>query len=155
MSEANAPRIIPVVLAGGVGSRLWPVSRTYYPKQFQKLLGERSFLQETLLRAAGVTHQAPIMVCNEEHRFLVAEQCREIDQTWNQLILEPEGRNSAPAIALAAWYAVEQDPDAILLVLPSDHLVGDEAAFSVAVQAAAQGAAQGGLVTFGWVSRRK
>ena len=83
MSEANAPRIVPVVLAGGVGSRLWPVSRTFYPKQFQKLLGERSFLQETLLRAAAVTTQAPIMVCNEEHRFLVdanqAAACRRVE----------------------------------------------------------------------------
>jgi mannose-1-phosphate guanylyltransferase/mannose-6-phosphate isomerase len=148
-NTATAPSVVPVILAGGAGSRLWPVSRTYFPKQFQKLLGERSFLQNTLTRAAAVTSQAPILVCNEEHRFLVAEQCREIDQSWDQLILEPEGRNSAPAIALAAWHAVAQDPNAILLVLPSDHLVGDQAGFAQAVADAAEGAANGGLVTFG------
>ena len=141
--------LIPVILAGGVGSRLWPVSRTYHPKQFQKLLDTYSFLQNTLMRAALVSDQGPILVCNEEHRFLVAEQCREIDQSWSHLILEPEGRNSAPAIALAALAALQQDPDAILLVLPSDHLVRDEEAFKAAVEAAVLGAENGGLVTFG------
>jgi len=145
----QSPAVVPVILAGGVGSRLWPVSRTFFPKQFHKLLGEHSLLQNTLTRAAGVTTHAPILVCNEEHRFLVAEQCRELDISWDQLILEPEGRNSAPAIALAAWYAVAQDPDAVLLVLPSDHLVGDAAGFAQAVATAATGAASGGLVTFG------
>ncbi len=138
-----------MILAGGVGSRLWPVSRTYFPKQFHKLLGPRSFLQSTLLRAGRVTARAPILVCNEEHRFLVAEQCREIGVEWDQLILEPEGRNSAPAIALAAWYAVRRDADAVLLVMPSDHLISDEAAFAEAVKSACVGAAEGGLVTFG------
>ena len=99
--------LIPVILAGGVGSRLWPVSRTYHPKQFQKLLDTYSFLQNTLMHAALVSDQGPILVCNEEHRFLVAEQCREIDQSWSHLILEPEGRNSAPAIALAALAALQ------------------------------------------------
>lgn len=149
MSQTTDAHVVPVILAGGVGSRLWPVSRTYFPKQFQKLLGEQSFLQATLLRAAKVTDAAPILVCNEEHRFLVAEQCRQINEQWDQLILEPQGRNSAPAIALAAWQAVSNDPDAILLVLPSDHLIADEQAFADAVAAAAAGAAQGGLVTFG------
>ncbi len=147
--KSDNSNVIPVVLAGGVGSRLWPVSRTHFPKQFQKLLGEQSFLQDTIKRAITATQQAPILVCNEEHRFLVAEQCREVDLAWNQLILEPEGRNSAPAIALAAWHAVAQDPDAVLLVLPSDHLIADEVAFSQAVSVAAQGARAGGLVTFG------
>ena len=82
-STATAVSVVPVILAGGTGSRLWPVSRTYFPKQFQKLLGERSFLQNTLTRAAAVTSQAPILVCNEEHRFRVAEQCREIDLSWD------------------------------------------------------------------------
>ncbi len=149
MMDVNLKNIVPVVLAGGSGSRLWPVSRTFYPKQFLKLLGEQSFLQSTLLRAAGVTAARPILVCNEEHRFLVAEQCREVDVVWDQLILEPEGRNSAPAIALAAWQATSVNPDAILLVLPSDHLVSDEQAFAKAVETAAGGAASGGLVTFG------
>lgn len=154
MSEAADAHVVPVILAGGVGSRLWPVSRTYFPKQFQKLLGEQSFLQSTLQRAAKVATAAPILVCNEEHRFLVAEQCRQIGQTWEQLILEPEGRNSAPAIALAAWQAVRRDPQAILLVLPSDHLIGDEQAFAEAVSVAAEGAANGGLVTFGVTPNR-
>ncbi len=142
-------RIVPVILAGGTGSRLWPVSRSYYPKQFHKLLGPHSFLQATLLRAAQVSPVAPILVCNEEHRFLVAEQCRAVDVAWDQLILEPEGRNSAPAIALAAWHAVAENPDAVLLVMPSDHLISDEAAFTEAVREAAEGACEGGLVTFG------
>ncbi len=149
MSEIGGEHLVPVVLAGGVGSRLWPVSRTHFPKQFQSLLDERSFLQATLQRAARVTAKAPILVCNEAHRFLVADQCRQVDIDWQRLILEPEGRNSAPAIALAAWQALTQDPEAVLLVLPSDHLIGDEAAFAQAVQVALEGARHGGLVTFG------
>jgi mannose-1-phosphate guanylyltransferase / mannose-6-phosphate isomerase len=149
MAQGETVSVVPVILAGGVGSRLWPVSRTFFPKQFQKLLGERSFLQDTLTRAAKVTSAQPILVCNEEHRFLVAEQCREIGVTWDQLILEPEGRNSAPAIALAASYAVAKNPNAVLLVLPSDHLVADDAGFDRAVKAAVVGAEAGGLVTFG------
>lgn len=141
--------IVPVVLAGGIGSRLWPVSRAFFPKQFHRLLGEHSFLQATLLRARGTTASKPILVCNEEHRFMVAEQCREVGIDWQALILEPEGRNSAPAIALAAHAALAVDPDAILLVLPSDHLIADEGAFKNASELAAQGAQAGGLVTFG------
>lgn len=142
-------KLVPVILAGGTGSRLWPVSRSFLPKQFQRLLGEKSFLQSTLLRAKAVSSAAPIIVCNEEHRFLVAEQCREIGASWDQLILEPEGRNSAPAIALAAWQALATEPEALLLVLPSDHLVKDEAEFANAVTVATSGAAEGALVTFG------
>ncbi|MEM9623642.1 MAG: mannose-1-phosphate guanylyltransferase/mannose-6-phosphate isomerase [Pseudomonadota bacterium] len=148
MSELRTD-VVPVILAGGVGSRLWPVSRTYFPKQFHKLLGEHSFLQNTLLRADKVSTRAPLLVCNEEHRFLVAEQCREIGVSWDQLILEPEGRNSAPAIALAAWHAVANNPDALLLVMPSDHLINDEDGFASAVASAVEGARCGGLVTFG------
>jgi len=142
-------KLVPVILAGGTGSRLWPVSRSFLPKQFQRLLGEKSFLQNTLLRAQAVSAVSPIIVCNEEHRFLVAEQCRQISASWAQLILEPEGRNSAPAIALAAWQAVAEAPEALLLVLPSDHLVKNESEFAQAVEAATVGAAEGGLVTFG------
>ncbi|NOX51032.1 MAG: mannose-1-phosphate guanylyltransferase/mannose-6-phosphate isomerase [Gammaproteobacteria bacterium] len=145
----STPLVIPVVLAGGVGSRLWPLSRNFFPKQFHKLLGEHSFLQNTLLRAHQVTEVPPIIVCNEEHRFLVAEQCREIDIAWDQLILEPQGRNSAPAIALAALQARVTQDDAVMLVLPSDHLVADEEAFAKAVELAVVGAVDGGLVTFG------
>jgi mannose-1-phosphate guanylyltransferase/mannose-6-phosphate isomerase len=149
MPAEPTSNIVPVILAGGVGSRLWPLSRTYFPKQFHKLLGEHSFLQSTLLRAAKVTGVAPIIVCNEEHRFLVAEQCREVGITEQRIILEPEGRNSAPAIALAALAAAQDDASSILLVLPSDHLVGNEEGFIQAVGIAATGAAAGGLVTFG------
>ena len=118
-------KVIPVVLAGGVGARLWPMSRTYYPKQLLRLLDERSLLQNTLQRAAQATQEPPIIVCNEEHRFMVAEQCRELGLDWQALILEAEGRNSAPAIALGALAAVNADPDSVMLVLPSDHLVDD------------------------------
>ena len=154
MSEAETQHVIsanvvPVILAGGVGSRLWPVSRTFYPKQFHNLLGEHSFLQATALRARAVTPKPPIIVCNEEHRFMVAEQCRDVSVDWHRLILEPEGRNSAPAIALAAYCALDSDPDAVLLVLPSDHLVADVEQFREAVATASCGALKGGLVTFG------
>ena len=140
--------LIPVVLAGGTGSRLWPLSRQLFPKQFHALFSERSLLQETLQRAARITPEAPIIVCNEEHRFLVAEQCRDLDVSWRRLILEPEGRNTAPAIALAAHAA---PADALLLVLPSDHLIQDEERFCQAVAHAVKAAEGGGLVTFGVV----
>ena len=140
---------MPVILAGGVGSRLWPVSRAFFPKQFHRLLGEHSLLQATLLRAKKASDTAPIIVCNEEHRFMVAEQCREIGIEWHALILEPEGRNSAPAIALAANAALALDEQSIMLVLPSDHLVRDEMAFKAATDAAVVGASLGNLVTFG------
>ena len=109
--------LIPVILAGGIGSRLWPLSRALYPKQFHKIFGDRSLLQNTLLRAAQVTAELPVIVCNQEHRFLVAEQCRTVGIEWRSIILEPEGRNTAPAIALAAC-ACEDVNDAQLLVLP-------------------------------------
>ena len=138
--------LIPVILAGGTGSRLWPLSRSLFPKQFHALFSEHSLLQETLLRAAKITDAAPIIVCNEEHRFLVDEQCRSVGIDWQRIILEPEGRNTAPAIGLAALAAPS---DATLLVLPSDHLITDEAGFAAAVVEAEKAAAQGGLVTFG------
>jgi len=141
--------LVPVVLAGGTGSRLWPLSRQLYPKQFHSLLGEHSLLQGTLLRARAVAENAPIIVCNEEHRFLVAEQCRKVDCGWSHLMLEPEGRNTAPAIALAAQAALRDDPEALLLVLPSDHLIEDESAFGSAVACATRAASSGAFVTFG------
>ena len=138
--------LIPVILAGGTGSRLWPLSRSLFPKQFHALFSDHSLLQDTLLRAAKVSDAAPIIVCNEEHRFLVAEQCRSIGLAWHRIILEPEGRNTAPAIGLAALAAPE---GSTLLVLPSDHLIQDQAGFGAAVSAAQKAAEQGGLVTFG------
>ncbi len=143
--------LVPVILAGGTGSRLWPLSRELFPKQFHALFSERSLLQETLLRAQRVTQAKPIIVCNEEHRFLVAEQCRAIGIDWERIILEPEGRNTAPAIGLAALAAPR---DAQLLVLPSDHLIDDGDAFAAAVTLAVQAADEGGLVTFGVVPDR-
>lgn len=141
--------VIPVVLAGGTGSRLWPLSRELFPKQFHALFGDDSLLQATLKRARAISEHPPVIVCNEEHRFLVAEQCREIKQSWQRIMLEPEGRNTAPAIALAALEVVEGHGDGILLVLPSDHLIADTDAFALAVKRAAAAADEGGLVTFG------
>ncbi len=139
-------KLIPVILAGGAGSRLWPLSRELRPKQFHPLFSDRSLFQETLARAGRVTDEAPIIVCNEEHRFLVAEQCRDLGTRWRRIILEPEGRNTAPAIGLAALAA---PADAVLLVLPSDHLIHGEERFAEAVARARTAAEQGGLVTFG------
>lgn len=140
--------LIPVILAGGTGSRLWPLSRALFPKQFHTIFGERSLLQNTLSRAARITREPPIIVCNHEHRFLVAEQCRAIGIDWRSIILEPEGRNTAPAIALAALDCGTTQ-DAQLLVLPSDHLIEDDAAFGAAVTLAQAAAQEGALVTFG------
>jgi mannose-1-phosphate guanylyltransferase/mannose-6-phosphate isomerase len=143
--------LVPVLLSGGVGSRLWPVSREAHPKQFLPLAGELSMLQETLKRTVGLEASAPVVVCNEEHRFMVAEQFRQVDLQANALILEPEGRNTAPAVALAALQAIETDPDAILLVLPADHLIQNIPAFVAAVDKALPLAQTGQLMTFGVV----
>ena len=143
--------LTPVLLSGGVGSRLWPVSRESHPKQFQPLAGELSMLQETLKRTTGLDESAPVVVCNEEHRFMVAEQLRQVNLEASALILEPVGRNTAPAVALAALYAVADDPDALLLVLPADHVIQDVEAFVAAVGKAVPLAQQGRLMTFGVV----
>ncbi len=143
--------LTPVLLSGGVGSRLWPVSRETHPKQFLPLAGELSMLQETLQRTSGMEESAPIVVCNEEHRFMVAEQLRQVNIKSSALILEPEGRNTAPAVALAAIQALSGDPEALLLVLPADHLIQDVAAFAAAVTRAIPLAQQGRLMTFGVV----
>ena len=143
--------LTPVLLSGGVGSRLWPVSRETHPKQFLPLAGELSMLQETLQRTAGLEESAPLVVCNEEHRFMVAEQLRQVDIKASALILEPEGRNTAPAVALAALRALATDAEALLLVLPADHIIQDVAAFADAVSKALPLAQEGRLVTFGVV----
>ena len=142
-------KLIPLILAGGSGSRLWPLSRELYPKQFHALLGGDTMLQATVNRAAKVATADPIVVCNEEHRFLVAEQLRAIDRDWLCLMLEPQGRNTAPAVALGAHRALAEDPDALLLFLPSDHLIKDESALAAAVASAADSAASGRFVMFG------
>jgi mannose-1-phosphate guanylyltransferase/mannose-6-phosphate isomerase len=143
--------LTPVLLSGGVGSRLWPVSRETYPKQFLPLAGELSMLQETLRRTSGLEETAPLVVCNEEHRFMVAEQLRQVDIRASALILEPEGRNTAPAVALAAIQALANDPEALLLVLPADHVIRDVDAFVDAVGRAVPLAQKGRLMTFGVV----
>lgn len=143
--------LTPVLLSGGVGSRLWPVSREAHPKQFLPLAGEISMLQETLQRTTGLGAAAPLVVCNEEHRFMVAEQLRQLDITPGALILEPQGRNTAPAVALAALQVVTTDPEAVMLVLPADHLISDVAAFVAAVERAVPLASEGRLMTFGVV----
>ena len=143
--------MIPVVLSGGSGTRLWPLSRELYPKQLLPLVGELTMLQETVARLEGLPVAAPIIVCNEAHRFLVAEQLRVVNHAASAIVLEPRGRNTAPAIALAAQTAVASDADALLLVLPADHVIRNVPAFHRAVQVAAQAAQSGRLVTFGVV----
>lgn len=143
--------MIPIIMAGGTGSRLWPMSRELYPKQFLRLYGEQSMLQETVTRLKGLAASEPLVICNEEHRFLVAEQLRQINQLSNNIILEPVGRNTAPAITLAALSAIDEDSDPLLLVLAADHVIENTAAFHQAVQNAIPFAEQGKLVTFGIV----
>ncbi|QNI01472.1 mannose-1-phosphate guanylyltransferase/mannose-6-phosphate isomerase [Halomonas sp. SH5A2] len=143
--------LLPVVLAGGAGSRLWPLSRQLYPKQFLSLDGGLTMLQKTLGRLDGLDTQAPIVICNEEHRFLVAEQLRQIDVCDGQLLLEPVGRNTAPAIALAAIAATQDGDDPLLLVLAADHLVQDIAPFHDSIKKAQSLAERDYLVTFGVV----
>jgi mannose-1-phosphate guanylyltransferase/mannose-6-phosphate isomerase len=139
----------PVLLSGGSGTRLWPLSREGYPKQFLPLAGEDTMLQATWRRVAAIAGAPPIVVANEDHRFLVAEQLRQIGVVDPAIVLEPVGRNTAPAIAAAALQAQAGGQDPLLLVLPSDHVVRDDAAFRVAVQAAIPAAQDGALVTFG------
>ncbi|WP_351078889.1 mannose-1-phosphate guanylyltransferase/mannose-6-phosphate isomerase [Shewanella sp. CAL98-MNA-CIBAN-0140] len=146
--------ILPVIMAGGNGSRLWPLSRELYPKQFLTVAGELSMLQQTAARLTGMEHHAPLLICNEEHRFIAAEQIRLGGFAHSGIILEPIGRNTAPAIALAALQALknaEQDEDPILLVLAADHLIEDPSAFQTSVSKALPFAKDGKLVTFGIV----
>ncbi len=148
--------ITPVILSGGSGSRLWPLSRKLRPKQFLPVVGEDTLFQATLNRLHGLAGlQAPLVVCNEDHRFMVAEQLRALGESSQGILLEPAGRNTAPAITLAALYAQRcQATDTLLLVLPADHVIADIAAFQQAVLAAIPFAKQGNLVTFGIVPQR-
>jgi mannose-1-phosphate guanylyltransferase/mannose-6-phosphate isomerase len=143
-------QIHPVILSGGSGTRLWPMSRAHYPKQLLALLGDRSLLQEAALRVpAKAGFGAPLVIANEEHRFIIAEQLRGIDLRVQALLLEPVGRNTAPAAAVAALRLAEADPAALMLLMPSDHAIEDLAAFHAAVGRAAVAARAGRLVTFG------
>ncbi|WP_434026033.1 mannose-1-phosphate guanylyltransferase/mannose-6-phosphate isomerase [[Pseudomonas] boreopolis] len=141
--------LLPVILSGGSGTRLWPLSRETYPKQFLPLVGEDSMLQATWKRVAALAARGPIVVANAEHRFIAAEQLQQAGTTPTAILLEPAGRNTAPAIAVAALEAIALGQDPLLLVLPSDHVIADEAAFHAAIGVAAAAAETGKLVTFG------
>lgn len=143
--------IVPVILSGGSGTRLWPVSRKLYPKQFIPLRQQRSLFQDTIKRIMGLKNavQPPIIVCNEEYRFMAAEQLRLEAVKDAEILVEPVGRNTAPAIAIAAYHALQRDPDAVIVVLPADHVIQDQQAFSDALETAIPHAQQGALVTFG------
>ncbi|MCU0842745.1 MAG: mannose-1-phosphate guanylyltransferase/mannose-6-phosphate isomerase [Thiobacillaceae bacterium] len=144
--------LYPVILSGGSGTRLWPLSRAALPKQLLPLASERTMLQETVLRLAGLADlAAPLIVCNNDHRFLIAEQMREIDIAPLGIYLEPVGRNTAPAAAVAALMLSRRDPDAVMLLLPADHLIRDVAAFHDAIGEGLKAVAAGHLVTFGIV----
>lgn len=141
----------PVILAGGTGSRLWPKSRAALPKQFLALASDNTMLQDTISRLNGTSAEKPIVICNDAHRFLVAEQLRTSNEKHGGIILEPVGRNTAPAIALAALHALNEGDDPVLLVLAADHLIKDQASFHEAIAKANVLAENGNLVTFGIV----
>ena len=144
--------LYPVILSGGSGSRLWPLSREHYPKPLLSLVSEKTLLQETANRLDGIEGLGDaVYVCNEEHRFLVAEQVAELGKKPATIILEPEGRNTAPALTLAALYLVKQDPDAMMVVMPADHVMTEPQQFVAAVKQGGVNAEQGALVTFGIV----
>ena len=145
--------LCPVILAGGGGTRLWPLSREHYPKQFLKLFGEHSLLQETLLRLDGwndeINTLGPLVVCNEAHRFLVLEQASQIEKVLDQIILEPEGRNTAPALTVASLLLNQREPDSVIIMMPADHHFTDIKRLHRAINVAYQYAIRDYLVTFG------
>lgn len=141
--------IIPVILSGGAGTRLWPLSRSQYPKQFLSLAAQNTMIQETLLRLKNIDVASPIVICNESHRFIVADQLSQINMKSPCIILEPMGRNTAPAIAAGAFRALQLDNDAVMVVLPSDHVIQNSEALAKAVELACKTTAEGSLVTFG------
>ena len=144
------PKIVPVILAGGSGVRLWPLSRPWHPKPFARLAGDRTLLQATLDRFTGQSRfAAPLVICNRTHRFLVAEQLREAGISPRAIVLEPVLRNTAPAAATAALLLAETEPETLLLLAPSDHLIRDLPGLQAAVEGAAEAATAGWIVTFG------
>ena len=145
----TAGPIVPVILSGGSGTRLWPVSRESFPKQFWPLISERTMIQDTAARAMGEGFAAPVVVCNQEHRFLVAEQMRGLGIEGTRIVLEPVGRNSAPAILAAALLVAESDPDAVLWMMAADHAIADLPALHAALDVAVTAARAGKVVTFG------
>ncbi|MEX9950238.1 mannose-1-phosphate guanylyltransferase/mannose-6-phosphate isomerase [Providencia alcalifaciens] len=141
--------LLPVIMAGGSGSRLWPLSRSLYPKQFISLTSKKTMLQETIARLKNIEHLPPLLICNEEHRFIVAEQLRQENFKHSGIILEPVGRNTGPAIALAAIKSMQNGDDPLLLVLAADHVIQDHASFTKSIEKAIVPAEQGALITFG------
>lgn len=143
-------RVFPVILSGGSGSRLWPLSRQTHPKQFLRLINDESLFQTTLRRLSGMDFEDPLAICNEEHRFLITEQAKEINQPLSSIILEPLARNTAPAIGLAAFQLKNSGhQDDLMMVMPSDHVINDIKKFQTAINHAMQGAKNDMLVTFG------
>jgi mannose-1-phosphate guanylyltransferase/mannose-6-phosphate isomerase len=148
--------IKPIILSGGVGARLWPLSREHLPKQLMPLLGgEHSLFQKTLIRLSRVPQAAPpVIVCNESHRFMAAAQMQALDMPYSDIILEPAGRNTCPAITVGALAALKNGDDPDLLVLPADHLIRDDALFASAVQKGTELTSDGNIITFGIVPDR-
>ena len=146
-------KLSPVILAGGGGTRLWPLSREHYPKQFLKLFDDNTLLQNTLLRLDGLDSSDnvldPVIICNEAHRFLVAEQSAQVSRNIGSIILEPKGRNTAPALTVAAIHQIEKEGDAVIIMMPADHIITDTELFHDAIKAALEMAQDNYLVTFG------
>ena len=150
MAASSGKAIIwPLLMAGGTGTRLWPASRELFPKQFMALAGDATMLEETAKRLTGPLFHAPLVLCNDAHRFIAAEQLRAAAIEPEAIVLEPAGRNTAPAAAVAALLLAERDPGAIMLLAPADHVIGDETAFISGLEAALPAALAGFLVTFG------
>ncbi|MBI5119494.1 MAG: mannose-1-phosphate guanylyltransferase/mannose-6-phosphate isomerase [Rhodospirillales bacterium] len=148
-TTAAPPRIHPVILSGGAGTRLWPMSRALYPKQLLPLASDKTMLEETARRVTSDLFAEPLVICNDEHRFIVAEQLRSMKVKPTAIVLEPEGRNTAPAVAVAAHMLAALSPDTVMAVMPSDHTVSNVKAFRSAMAKAAEAARAGYLVTFG------
>ena len=148
-SSDEAVLVVPVILSGGSGSRLWPVSRASFPKQLWPLISDKTMLQETALRGTGAGFAAPVIVCNQEHRFLIAEQLREAGITGARIVLEPVGRNSAPALAAAALLVAEEQPNAVLWMMAADSAIAKPDRLAAAVATAVEAARGGRIVTFG------